>query len=288
MNYYGPFEERLGLLQDWINEHADTVYNSKSNIVADECSMFAVSNDTSSFLGRNFDWEPFCGILITKTAPPGKYGSFFFSRMEDLGFNRHINPKELTGQQKSYLLFFPFYATDGINEKGLAIGLTGVNSQRLTKLPERETIFITMFIRHALDNCKNVDEVMELSKRYNLFDGTLSTISHHFLAADAEGNSLIIEYKNGEMQYIKKSGGSQVITNSYVYNKTLEGRKKCWRYEAIYDAVNEQDAFTNMECMDILKSAESNTRWSAVYDLVNRKVIVAINGKYKNLYEFGF
>jgi penicillin V acylase-like amidase (Ntn superfamily) len=198
MNYYGNYEERLSFLHNWILTHADTNFNPRHNIVSSYCSIFTFVDDTSGiFLGRNFDWGDGCGILLAKYNPPGKYCSFAFSRTEDLKFSRYSEPKKFTPEEKVHFLFFPFYAVDGINEKGLAVGVAGVNSQKLKLSSDKELIFITLFVRYILDNCKNVDEVIQLSKNYNLYDGTLSTISHHLLVADADGASLIIEYKNG-------------------------------------------------------------------------------------------
>jgi hypothetical protein len=257
--------------------------------VSTDCSIFTVINDAGNiYLGRNLD-ENDNGILLAKYNPPGKYSSFAFSRLELLKFNRHSDPNKFNKEEKQHFLFFPFYALDGINEKGLAIGVAGVNSQKLNLHTDKELVFITLFIRRVLDNCQNIDDVIELSKKYDLYDGTLKTISHHLLAVDADGNSLIIEYKDGEMKYIYKKNENQIITNRYVYENSLESKMKCWRYKTLYGQLNDRQNQINLnKCISMLESAYNETTYSIVYDVKLKKGLFAIYNDHDNLYEFHF
>jgi len=290
MTFIGSYEDRLQLLDRWLSERTDTAFHPDHNAdIPIDCSIFSTVDDSGRvFLGRNLDNKP-TGILLAQYNPPGKYRSFAFSRLEDLRIKKDIKPEALSDDEKTRSLFFPFYPTDGMNEKGLAIGLAGVHGQRLLPSLAKERIFVTLFIRRVLDNCATVAEVIEFSKRFDLFDGSKITVSHHFLIADAEGNSLIIEYNQGEMKYIRKNIGFQLITNSYVYMRPLESPMKCWRYKSLYnDLVQNGKSGGAGECLHLLQKVYNNSEWSVVYDLKARRGLFSVNGDYNRRYEFGF
>jgi hypothetical protein len=290
MTYYGSYDERLQVLHQWMMTHADTQYHSDHNAdLPVNCSIFSAVGDSGRvFLGRNLDNKP-TGILLAQYNPPGKYRSFAFSRMEDLKVSKHAVPERLSDDEKMRFLYFPYYPTDGINEKGLAIGLAGVHCQRISPSHERELMFVTLFIRNVLDNCSTVAEAAELSKKFNLFDGSLSTISHHFLLADASGNSLIIEYDQGEMKHIQTRDQSQLITNRFVFQRSLQSRMECWRYQRLHNNLEKYGASIGKnECLEMLQDIYNNTEWSVVYDLKERSGLVTVNGDYRRRYEFRF
>jgi hypothetical protein len=290
MTYYGSYDDRLQFLHQWMMTHADTQYHSGHNAdLPVNCSIFSAVGDSGRvFLGRNLDNKQ-NGILLAQYNPPGKYRSFAFSRMDDLKVSKQALPDKLTDDEKMRFLYFPYYATDGINEKGLAIGLAGVHCQRIKLSREKELVFVTLFIRNVLDNCATVTEAAEFSKQFNLFDGSLSTISHHFLVADADGNSLIIEYDQGEMKHIQMRNQSQVITNRFVYQRLLQSRMQCWRYKTLYNGLLKYGSGIGAnECLQMLQDAYNDTEWSVVYDLKERSGIFAVNGNYSKRYEFRF
>jgi hypothetical protein len=290
MTYYGSYDDRLQSLHQWMMTHADTQYHSDHNAdLPANCSIFSAVGDSGRvFLGRNLDNKQ-TGIVLAQYNPPGKYRSFAFSRMEDLKVSKHALPDRLSDDEKMRFLYFPFYATDGINEKGLAIGLAGVHCQELVPSRDKELIFVTLFIRNVLDNCSTVAEAAELSKKFNLFDGSLSTISHHFLLADASGNSLIVEYDQGEMIHIQTHDQSQVITNRFIFQRSLQSRMECWRYKTLYNNLEKYGtSIRENECLEMLQDTYNNTEWSVVYDLKERSGLVAVNGDYRKRYEFRF
>jgi penicillin V acylase-like amidase (Ntn superfamily) len=290
MTYYGSYDDRLQFLHQWVMTHADTQYHHWHNAdLPANCSIFdAVGDSGRVFLGRNLDNKP-TGILLAQYNPPGKYRSFAFSRMEDLKVSNHAVPEKLSDDDKMRFLYFPYYPTDGINEKGLAIGLAGVHPQMIKPSHEKELIFVTLFIRSILDDCASVAEAAEFSKRFNLFDGSLSTISHHFLVADAEGNSLIIEYDQGEMKHIQMHNQSTVITNRFVYQRSLESKMQCWRYSSLHNDLSHYGrAITDGECLQMLQNVYNGTEWSVVYNLRERSGQCAVNGNYGRRYTFQF
>jgi hypothetical protein len=222
MTYSGSYDERLGSLHTWMITHTDTDFHPDHNAnLPPDCSIFSTTSHSGGpFFGRNLD-NPRTGILVAQYNPPGKYRSFAFSMLEDLGIRRNVLPENLSTDEKMRFLMFPYYPADGMNEKGLAVGLAGVHPQRVAHSTDRQLVHVALFICMDLDNCATVDEAVELSRHCDIFDGSLGTISHHFLVADADGNSAILKYYQGQMQDIHAHDAWQVITNIFVYDRPL-------------------------------------------------------------------
>lgn len=293
LNYSGDYDDKTRLLQEWFNSHAEYIYKPTG------CSVFWTGNEINQgFLGQNFDQDDGvskCGILFGKYSPSGKYKSFSFSRIEDLqtadnkGLNINVNPSSLTDFQKSSVLYFPFYAVGGINEHGLAVGIASIPSQLIKEKENRSPIFVTNFIRQLLDNCRTVDEAVTLSKKYYLYDHSLSTISHHFLIADSIGHSVIIEYRTGRMDYIYDNEGFQLFTNNQIIENSNENLNKCWRFKIINERLSVHNTNLNIQdYLSILDQVKNNTIWSVMYDLKNKQGIFTVYGSFSKQYKFEF
>jgi penicillin V acylase-like amidase (Ntn superfamily) len=229
-------------------------------------------------------------VLFGKYSSNGKYKSIAFSRIEDMqGFNRETNPSNLTNAQRISVLFFPFYAVGGINEHGVALGIAGISSQKIRETDNRKPIFVTNFIRQILDNCKTIDDAVRLSHEYYFYDHSLTTNSHHLLIGDSTGHSVIIEYKNGKMEYVYPNQNFQLFTNNNIIDNSTDNLNKCWRYKTINNQLSKRDSgFDTQAYLKILNKATNNTNWSVVYDLKNKQGIFTIYGNFSKQYKFGF
>ena len=291
LNYVGSYDDKIQWLQDYFNQHAGVDFKPNPS----GCSVFYASNDSNkNYLGQNVDL-PACSVLFGKYSSNEKYKSFSFSRIEDLeteskkGLNRSINPSKLTDFQKTCVLFFPFYAVGGMNERGLAVGIAGITSQVIKETKNRKPIFVTNLIRQILDNCKTIDDAVQLSHDYYFYDHSLTTNSHHLLIGDSTGRSLIIEYKNGKMEYVYPNQKFQLFTNNYVIDNSIDNLNECWRYKSINDQLSKRNSrFDIQDYLKILDKAKNNTNWSVVYDLKNKQGIFTIYGSYSKQYKFGF
>jgi len=283
ISYFDDYNHRLEWMHNYFLAQKDTAFQPSG------CSLFSVSGDSGKiYFGRNFD-DKNCSILLGKYTAPGKFRSFSFSRLEDLRFNRNMQIQDFSEKQIEEFLCFPFLAEDGMNEHGLAIAVASVKPQRIIEKENREPIFILLFIRKVLDECKTVEEVISFSKQYYIYDNSLSTNAHHLLVADSTGKHLVIEYANGRMNFIQAKRNFEIITNYPVSNKTPEEMKFCWRYKTILDNFQDSaEALNKFRSMKLLEDVYDGTTWSVVFDLNSKSGTFAKYGHYNKYYKFGF
>ncbi|MCG2767342.1 MAG: hypothetical protein L6435_03025, partial [Anaerolineae bacterium] len=92
------------------------------------CSLFAALGDADNMLyGRNFDWQ-FSPALLLFTDPPDGYASVSMVDIAYLGFEgaRAGTLTDLPLAERLLLLDAPFWPFDGMNERGLVVGMAAV------------------------------------------------------------------------------------------------------------------------------------------------------------------
>lgn len=282
--YYGEYEERL----KWLNDYH--VIESAKLDQKSHCSLFATYTKTEEpLLGRNFDRLSEIPIL-GKFSAPGKYASFAFSPGSEVYINEVAGVSDPTEEQRNKFLFcLPFYATDGINEKGLSIAIAGAPPRRVKESEKCEPMFVLMFIRHVLDNCQNVDEVARFAETVSLYDSDLGTISHHFIAVDASGQWLVIDYPDGNLRLSRGRGESQIRTNHFLEGGNAIDNTSFWRYDKLYEALNSSKPMaSDREAMALLRQVQHDTQWSVVYESHSCGGLVVAQENYMTQYHFGF
>jgi len=280
MNYTGDYSAILDEINSWFTGGNNPFLNFN-------CSLFSVSGDEGEiYLGRNFD-NPSCDILVARydSSEPDVLTSIAFTRMSDLGFPYQTDFTLITEEEKLNLLHAPYFAADGINECGITTGLAYVEPVQITVYPEKESIFITHLIRKILDHAHTISEAVEIANNYNVFDSALNVLSHHLLVNDALGNSVILEYHEGEFRVITSEDPFQIITNTPVYNNSHDYlMSHCWRYNIIYDNLESYEGIINYnQGLDILESASSSTQWSALYDNINKGVYISVYSDFEDI-----
>ena len=253
---------------------------------ANSCStVFTENKKGEKILGRNFDWinRP---IMLLETKPENGLSSFSMVDISYLGFHEKHLPDSFIGRSIP-LISSPYVAFDGMNEMGLAVGEMAVPNENMPKKEAGKiTIGDTHSIRMILDKAKNVDEALVLLKKYNI---EYPTLAWHYLIADGEGNSSIIEYVDGEMVEIKKDRKFQICTNFIVYNKSEDEKQKlCERYKKAYKLLDEKDGDINeLEMMQLLKDiSQGHTMWSVVYNMTTGDILVVPGKKYNSIYQY--
>ncbi|TMR16473.1 linear amide C-N hydrolase [Nonomuraea turkmeniaca] len=214
------------------------------------CSLFHRPGE----FGRNFDWDP-NPAMIVHARPPGGHASV---SLVDVSYLLAApGPPDLADPQDrrrlAHAVLAPF---DGMNDKGLAVGLAAAPDAQLPERnPGRVTVSGVRIIRLLLDRAATVPEAIALMRRYDLdFTGGPQL---HYLIADRSGRSAVVEYGAGRMN---------VIDDRYLTNITMTGTRRTARladprYRKLAEG-GEVDAFA------LLKSvAQPHTRWSVVYDL---------------------
>ncbi len=292
MRFYGDYSNDLA------SQRSSPSHRGPQPLFASDpfhCSLFSVFGDSESFLlGRNFDnpsgWR--CLTLITWSDPSFGYASVTPVRLRDVGFGPSTDFETMPFVQKRQLTRTINFCPDGINEHGLVMGLANVTPQRYAPNPDKGSISCTEWVRKVLDYAKTVDEAAEITRHYNIANsGTpnLATLDVHAIVADSSGRSIILEPAQGEMKVIPNAGLWQVMTNIPVYNVPLDLLMTgCWRYERIYSRLLLHNGVLGSNDSMALLSEVANvwTEWSAVYDMANKRILLALDYSYNPIYEF--
>lgn len=285
---YADYEARLQWLDEYLLRKAVELRGQPN------CSLFVTPAPNGHlWFGRNFD-RPDKNAVLVKSMPPGKYASFAFCPEE---VAEHLRNLLAAGKAPSeelknkFLYSLPFYAADGINEKGLTLAIAAAPLRRIQRVNARKPAFVLLFIRRALDTCQNVEEVEQLAETLSLYDKNIDTISHHFLAADADGNWLVIDYPNGEPRFTRGRNKPEARTNHFLEGgpQSAETRTSFSRFHRLTDGLHgSSPPQTDIEAMALLRRVRDNTVWSVVYDIEDRSGLVAVREDYRTQYRFRF
>jgi hypothetical protein len=132
------------------------------------CSLFAALGDADKVYGRNFDWVDSPALLLF-THPTNGYASVSMVDLAYLGFGDKANRlTELPLDQRQALLNAPALPFDGMNERGLVVGMAAVPDGNTRLDPGKETIDSLQVIRKMLDRAGTVDEAVAVLAMYNI------------------------------------------------------------------------------------------------------------------------
>ncbi len=287
INYVGDYEEILDYLDGLYVGGLSQIYGEMG------CSLFSGVGDSENiFFGRNFD-NPQQDVLVGKYNSPGCYESIALNRLADVGLPLGTNFGNLTQQQKLLLLRSPYFAADGMNSMGIAAGLAYVQEVDVVMHPEKDTIFVTRWVREILDHAANVEEAIEISNSYNIIDNMfgLNTLCHHLLVTDSNGNSVILEYHDGQFMAISPEPDWQVLTNTPIYNVPLQQLfSLCYRYELLYNALQAQngeiiDWRNGLDILDLPTwgNLYNGTQWSNLFDLNENVMYLSLYRDFDNI-----
>jgi hypothetical protein len=243
------------------------------------CSVFAaLSADGQPVLGRNFDWYDHPALLLFTDSSDG-YASVSMVDISYLGFDKET---PLDDQTLAELKAAPYLPFDGMNEKGLAVGMMAITDIQPAHDPNKVTLGSLETIRLMLDYAATVDEALLLLEKYNVDFSGGPTI--HYLIADASGHSAVVEYgdarKGQEARYIfRNTDPWQAATNFEFAPQPPSGASSgCWRYNTVYQTLSDADGkLTQPQAMAVLEMvSQPHTLWSVTYGLVSGQVDVVI------------
>jgi len=249
------------------------------------CSALSVpSPEGHALFGRNFDWST-CEALVVRSVPVEGYESISTVNMGFLG---------------SYLDKFPAQARtlaalyaplDGMNEKGLCVAVLMIDDrasiEQDTGKPDLTT---TTAVRLLLDKAANVEEALALLEQYDLHASMGLMV--HFAIADAEGNSVAVEYVGNEMVVTE----TPALTNFYLAEGKKQGigtDQSHTRYDILIDTLEKTPAMTLEQVRDAMDSVSKDnfgefesTEWTAVYDQSTGEVRYYHRENYQTAYVF--
>jgi len=245
------------------------------------CTVFTAICGGGTLMGRNFDF-PSNPALLLYTDPPEGYASVSMVDLFYLGYSMENPPQEgdLDG-----LLAAPHMPFDGMNEKGLAVGIAAIPEAHAPISGEKTTIGEIQAIRLLLDYAGDVDEALALLEDYNV---EMTTPPIHYMISDRSGESVVVEYIRGEMHMIREELPYQVMTNFIVHGSPTGQDAPCWRYRAVHGGLEGSNgALSTGEAMDLLSEAsQSSTIWSIVYETSTGEIHVAMGRCYERAHAF--
>jgi hypothetical protein len=266
----------------------DFFLTQESNQYYWSCSLFAALGKPDGMLfGRNFDWKHSPALLLF-TDPSFGYASVSIVDIayliDNLGHARelmNLDTEELKG-----LLDAPFLPFDGMNEYGLTIGMAAVPSGQAPTQPSKRSVGSLRVIRQILDHASNVSEAVDIFRRFDIdFSGGPDL---HYLIADAQGKSAVVEYYQSEMVVEYSQKPWQQATNFIIASEGESANDRCWRYDTLDQKLNEVEGVLNFESAFELLSdvSQSNTQWSVVYGLNTGLIGVVMGRDFGDIYEF--
>ncbi len=247
------------------------------------CSLFAALGDPDAMLyGRNFDWE-YSPALLLVTHPPDGHASISMVDIAYLGFRQDqvgsLNNLPLI--ERKPLLDAPFLPFDGMNERGLVVGMAAVPAGGMRPDPNKKTIGSLGVIRKILDQASTVDEAVSVLERYNV---DMEGGPHlHYLIADQSGQSVLVEFYQGESVIIPNENPWHLATNFLRASTGATAEGKCWRYDTILQNLTTANGqITTQEAINVLADvAQEGTQWSIVYEMNRGYVNVVMGRRYK-------
>lgn len=101
------------------------------------CSTFVAQTPDSGWIfGRNLDNQE-TDLAVVRTAPKDGYRSVSVVNLSFLGYDRDHTPKKL--KDRIVAMGAPYFPLDGINEKGLAVGVLQLQAEKTDQTRKRPT-----------------------------------------------------------------------------------------------------------------------------------------------------
>jgi len=250
------------------------------------CSLFAAMGGADKFYGRNFDWEMSPALLLFNHPTDG-YASVSMVDMAYLGIDGDVNKlTELSLDQRKALLEAPFLPFDGMNERGLAVGMAAVTLGDMKPDPNKETIDSLMVIRKMLDQAANVDEAVVILQSYNIDWGSGPPL--HYLIADRSGRAVLAEFYEGKLQLLPNDKPWHLATNFLISAVNGSAVGQCARYDKLEGQLSTTDRGLDVgDAMSLLQDvSQANTQWSVVYGFSTGDVTVTMGRQYDRVHTF--
>jgi penicillin V acylase-like amidase (Ntn superfamily) len=196
--------------------------------------------------------------------------------------------KENNLLSKSTVISSPYFTFDGMNQYGLAVCALSVPFGSSSAIDSSKTTLHDLTVdRVIMDKTKNVKEAIDLLSQYNVkMEERYPT---HYMIADSEGNSAIVEYINGSMKIIENEEDYQIATNFILYdNENLKGYSS-ERYAEFEKSLSQASGILSMEAaLELLEEnvVPGEAQWSVVYNLTKRTMAVEFYGDYDKTYYY--
>ena len=258
-------------------------------VTGDGCTAFVTRNEKGEVLyGRNFDFL-YAPSLQLYTEPENGYKSVSTVNLSFAGYSENFLP-DGSLFDKFLTLAAPFLPFDGMNEKGVAIALLAVPEAEPPYDSDKITLNTTTAIRLVLDYAATVEEAVDLLRNYNIYFS--GDVECHYLIADASGQSVIVEFYDGELQLVEAETDYQIATNFIAYHglNIGEGFTEFERYDAVEKELrknngilNEKEVISLLAKVGVQDGEVDKLQWSVVYNLTTGDVRLFIHRDTNNI-----
>jgi predicted choloylglycine hydrolase len=226
-----------------------------------KCSVFGASSDAGVIFGRNYDFFY-------------KYKRFTenYLTVPDDGLASVGNSDVFIGRE------------DGVNEKGLAVGITFVTPRTV-----KPGINFPLVTRFVLDRSSNIGEAIKELRRFHF------STTNNYLLADASGDLAVVEASPKRTEVRRPHGRSFIVcTNHFVHpgmsvmeDVSERDSDSVRRYATISDEIKRRnDKVTLRSARTILSNHAGGvcshreelrlgTLWSVIADLPSRRIMLA-------------
>ncbi len=240
--------------------------------ISTACSAFFFTGDRT-ILAKNFDWSSGQGYIIKNNRGEKKF-AYGFRDANVAGWTSKFGSITFNQIGKE----FPY---GGMNEKGLVVEQLWLSNSEYQD-NQNKAISELEWIQYQLDNFSNVDEVIANINGLTIKPNALI----HYILADKNGVSAVIEFVNGKVVITRQNAKSQVITNGTSHDSTKyfeannaidpASRDKYDRYCILRKNlnVNNLSIAESFEKLILVSEDQPNykTYWSIVYDIKNLKI----------------
>ena len=247
------------------------------NVTDAGCTCFVSRNENNEVIfGRNFDFS-YAPMLQVHTKPKDGYASVSTVKLSYAGYDKDNLPSSGISFNNFLTLAAPYLPFDGMNEKGVCIALLAVPEADPGNTPDKVTLNTTTAIRLVLDKAANVEEAVNLLKQYNIYFS--GDVDCHFLIADSNGKSVLVEYYDGGLQTVETDTEYQIASNFIAYQGVNigEGFNEFERYDKVEAFLKQNNnAVTMQKCEELLNeigvvyNGTDRLQWSVVYNLSTR------------------
>ena len=261
------------------------------------CSTFYAQTPEKGYIfGRNLDNQT-TDLAVIRTSPKKGYSSVSVVNLSFLGYNESYTPDKLA--DRINILATAYFPLDGINEKGLAVGVLQLQAPATAQDNGKPDVGTTLAIRAMLDKCATVDEAIELLESVDMYAAAKGC--YHFQIADATGKSVVVSYVNNEMVITEKEEkGFIAATNFYLHDVPFDYEKQGLdRYEILQKTLlNKDSVLSPEEGMNLLNSVRItgtdpdekgrvySTQWSSLYNLSEPSLSLCADMNYDDVYVY--
>ena len=267
----------LGLYVDIDVEGVTNFFDKITNIPTFGCTTFNATTPTGDKLfARNYDYMDSPSMTVW-THPEDGYASISTVSLYFMGYGGSFLPEDMLTSLLT--LIAPYMPVDGMNEKGLSIGVLELETPETFQQTEKKDITTTAIIRTVLDHAADVDEAIEIFNSYDMHDLLGVGCTYHYQIADAKGNTAVIEYANGETTVLRPDKTGTLVATNFWLSEGVDDPDGAGhdRYETAKKMLADKNYIvTEDEAMDILDATHienedlhgfiCSTTWSVVFN----------------------